>query len=164
MRFMTGTHVDIYGHPIMVDVTDKEETLRSAEAEGWIFLPAAVLREVLEGNTPKGDVLKVAEIAGIMATKRTPELIPLCHPIRLDSVQVYCVVCAEKSGIHIVCRVRAKEVTGVEMEALQGVAEAALCIYDMCKGIDKGMTIEGIRLLNKSGGKSGTYVRGEEGE
>ncbi len=161
---MAGTHVDLNGHPIMVDVTNKEETLRLAEAEGWILLPASILRDVLEGNTPKGDILKVAEIAGIMATKRTSELIPLCHPIRLDSVQVRCDVRAEKSAIHILCRVRAREVTGVEMEALQGVAEAALCIYDMCKGIDKGMTIEGIRLIKKSGGKSGTYVRMEEGE
>ena len=160
---MSSTHVDIHGHPVMVDVTDKKETLRSAEAEGWILLPAAVLRAVLEGNTPKGDILKVAEIAGIMATKKTAELIPLCHPIRLDSVQVHCDVCAEIGAIHITCFVRAKEVTGVEMEALQGVAEAALCIYDMCKGIDKGMTIEGIRLLKKSGGKSGTYVLEEEG-
>ena len=160
---MSSTHVDIHGHPVMVDVTDKKETLRSAEAEGWILLPAAVLRAVLEGNTPKGDILKVAEIAGIMATKKTAELIPLCHPIRLDSVQVHCDVCAEIGAIHITCFVRAKEVTGVEMEALQGVAEAALCIYDMCKGIDKRMTIEGIRLLKKSGGKSGTYVLGEEG-
>ena len=145
---MSSTHVDIHGHPVMVDVTDKKETLRSAEAEGWILLPAAVLRAVLEGNTP---------------TKKTAELIPLCHPIRLDSVQVHCDVCAEIGAIHITCFVRAKEVTGVEMEALQGVAEAALCIYDMCKGIDKGMTIEGIRLLKKSGGKSGTYVLREEG-
>ena len=160
---MSSTHVDVHGHPVMVDVTEKEETIRSAEAEGWIFLPPAVLRDVLDGKTPKGDILKVAEIAGIMATKRTSDLIPLCHPIRLDSVQVHCDVCAEKSAIHIFCLVRAKEVTGVEMEALQGVAEAAPCIYDMCKGIDKGMTIEGIRLLKKSGGKSGTYVLREEG-
>ncbi len=124
---MAGTHVDLNGHPIMVDVTNKEETLRLAEAEGWILLPASILRDVLEGNTPKGDILKVAEIAGIMATKRTSELIPLCHPIRLDSVQVRCDVRAEKSAIHILCRVRAREVTGVEMEALQG-GEAALCI------------------------------------
>lgn len=154
---MIGKHIDSEGHPIMVDVGGKAETSRMAKAEGWVILPRSILKAVIIGDTPKGDILKVAEVAGIMATKRTSELIPLCHPIRLDSVNVRCSLCPEKCAVYIECVVRAREVTGVEMEALQGVAEAALCVYDMCKGISKGMTIEGIRLLTKSGGESGSY-------
>ena len=152
-----STHLDEAGHPMMVDVSAKKTTLREAEAEGIVKLTDAILRAVRDNATAKGDVLKIAELAGIMATKRTPELIPLCHSIRLDSARVDCVLEQENKQVRIRAQVKAADVTGVEMEALTGVSVAALTIYDMCKGIDKGMSIEGIRLLRKSGGKSGDY-------
>ncbi|MDR3231244.1 MAG: bifunctional molybdenum cofactor biosynthesis protein MoaC/MoaB [Synergistaceae bacterium] len=153
-----STHLDEGGHPIMVDVGGKEPTPRVAEAEGFVCLTDAITRAVREHATAKGDVLKVAELAGIMAAKRTPELIPLCHSIRLDNLRVECVL--DEAGRRIIIRatVKAADVTGVEMEALTAVSVAALTIYDMCKGIDRGMSIGGIRLLRKSGGKSGDYV------
>ena len=150
-------HLDSEGHPLMVDVGKKEESFRTAEAEGWVCLPPSIYEAIDCGHVKKGDVLKIAELAGIMACKRTPDLIPLCHNIRLDSASVRCVLEGERKAVYIRCSVSAREVTGVEMEALLGVAVAALTVYDMCKGIDKGMRIDGIRLLRKSGGKSGDY-------
>lgn len=153
-----STHLDEDGHPVMVDVGGKQTTLRVAEAEGFVRLTDAIARAVEEHVTAKGDVLKVAELAGIMAAKRTPEMIPLCHSIRLDSVRVECALDPENKRIKIRSIVKAADVTGVEMEALTAVTVAALTVYDMCKGIDKGISIEGIRLVRKSGGKSGDYV------
>ena len=152
-----STHLDEAGHPMMVDVSAKKTTLREAEAEGIVKLTDAVLCAVRDNTAAKGDVLKIAELAGIMAAKRTPELIPLCHSIRLDSARVECVLDQENKQVRIRAQVKAADVTGVEMEALTAVSVAALTVYDMCKGIDKGMGIEGIRLLRKSGGKSGDY-------
>jgi cyclic pyranopterin phosphate synthase len=126
-----------------------------------VDLPDSVATALSRGSTPKGNVLTIAETAGIMACKQTAALIPLCHSIRLDSVSVSCRFEEDAKKIRITCHVSAREVTGVEMEALTGVSVAALTVYDMCKGIDKGMRIENIRLLEKSGGKSGTY-RAEE--
>ena len=154
------THLDSSGKPRMVDVSGKDVTLREAIAEGRVVLPSAILETIKEGKNKKGNVLFIAETAGIMACKKTPELIPLCHSIRLDSVSVSCDLDEQNSCVVIRCKVVAREVTGVEMEALTGVSIAALTIYDMCKGIDKGMKIEGIRLLKKSGGKSGVYCAG----
>ncbi|MDO9508187.1 MAG: cyclic pyranopterin monophosphate synthase MoaC [Thermovirgaceae bacterium] len=156
------SHIDDSGRPIMVDVGGKSSTLREAVAEGIVRLPESVKEAILSGKTVKGDVLKVAEIAGIMGCKRTPELIPLCHPIRLDNVSILCEMDAGKNLVRIICKVRSNDVTGVEMEALTGVSIAALTLYDMCKGIDKGVLIENIRLLSKSGGKSGDYITGDD--
>ena len=152
-----STHLDKKGHPMMVDVSGKAPTWREAVAEGFVSLTDAIVLMIENNDTEKGDVLKIAEVAGIMAAKRTTELIPLCHPIRLDSVRVECTLGVENKKIEIRAYAGAGEVTGVEMEALTAVSVAALTIYDMCKGIDKGMSIDGIRLLRKSGGKSGDY-------
>lgn len=157
------THLDEDGRPRMVDVGDKRTTSREAFAEGTVDLPVSVFKALAEGTTPKGNVLSIAETAGIMACKQTAALIPLCHTIRLDSVSVTCRLEKETQRIRITCHVSAREVTGVEMEALTGVSVAALTVYDMCKGIDKGMSIGNIRLLEKSGGKSGLY-RAEDGK
>lgn len=151
------THLDQEGRPQMVNVGGKHHTSREALAEGIVDLPDAVSKALGAGATPKGNVLAIAETAGIMACKQTASLIPLCHSIRIDSASVTCRFEKEAKRIRITCHVSAREVTGVEMEALTGVSVAALTIYDMCKGIDKGMRIGGIRLLKKSGGKSGAY-------
>lgn len=156
------THLDSEGRPRMVDVGGKKGTLREARAEGAVVLPEAVYAALHSGNTSKGNVLAIAETAGIMACKQTSGLIPLCHSIRLDSASVTCHLDENSRIVRITCRVSAREVTGVEMEALTGVTVAALTVYDMCKGIDKGMRIENVRLLKKSGGKSGEYLA--EGE
>ena len=162
-----STHLDEEGRPVMVDVSGKKITRREAIAEGFVNLTGAIAKAIAGHETAKGDVLKVAELAGIMAAKRAPELIPLCHPIRLDNVRVECSLHADNAGnkkIKILAFVKADGVTGVEMEALTAVSAAALTVYDMCKGIDKGMSIEGVRLLRKSGGKSGDYVADTEGD
>lgn len=154
------THFDEAGRPVMVDVSQKNITERTATAEGWIDLPDAVYDAVQNRTVKKGDPLPIAELGGIMGAKRTPDLIPLCHAIRLDSVKVECELHAsdnERGSLRIVCRASAKDVTGVEMEALTGVSCAALVFYDMCKGLDKGMVIRDIRLLEKTGGKSGDW-------
>ena len=151
------SHLDEKGHPVMVDVSGKQTTRREAMAEGFVNLTDKIAQSITRHETAKGDVLKVAELAGIIAAKRTPELIPLCHPIQLENIQVECVLEAENKRIGIQAFVKAEGVTGVEMEALTAVSVAALTIYDMCKGIDKGMSVEGIRLVRKSGGKSGVY-------
>ena len=152
------THLDEHGHPKMVNVGFKSPTDREAIACGWIILPDKVYDTITEGSIPKGDVLKVAELAGIMAAKRTWEMIPLCHNIKLDLVEVKCELDEKRRGIKVTSKVLAKEVTGVEMEALTAVTVALLTIYDMCKGIDKGMYFNDVHLIEKSGGKSGHYL------
>lgn len=151
------SHFDEKGDPAMVDVSAKAETERVAVAGGSVVMSQATLDLILAGGVKKGDVLSVARLAGIMGAKRTPDLIPLCHPLALSSVAVelHCDPARRAVDITATCKVRAR--TGVEMEALTAVAVAALTVYDMCKAIDRGMRIEGIRLLHKSGGKSGTY-------
>lgn len=159
------SHFDASGRPAMVDVGQKAPTPRRAVAEVWIDLPDAVYRALGEGGVAKGDPGAVAEIAGIMGAKRTPDLIPLCHNIRLDSVGVKCELDCGRKAVRIECAAAAMDVTGVEMEALTGAAVAALAFYDMCKALDKGMIISGLRLLEKSGGKSGTWrADAEKGE
>ena len=143
----------------MIDVGAKEVTRREAKARGFISLQADTLTRVRAGEVPKGDVLEVARIAGIMAAKRTASILPLCHPLTLDYVGVSLNV--SDSGIEIISTVRAQGRTGVEMEALTAVAAAALTVYDMCKQLDRAAVIREICLLEKSGGKSGRFLRGE---
>lgn len=150
-----STHIDAAGNARMVEVGDKAVTRRSATAEGWVRLGAETLAVLREGRARKGDVLGVAQIAGIQAAKRTGDLIPLCHPIGLDGVDVTLDVTDE--GVHIRATVRCTARTGVEMEALTAVTVAALTVYDMLKSVERGMRIEGVRLLEKSGGRSGTW-------
>ncbi len=142
----------------MVDVSDKALTVREAVAEGHIHMSAGALRQVRAGRTKKGDPLETARLAGIMAAKQTSALIPLCHPLAISHADVR--LEAEKSGYRIEARVRTSGPTGVEMEALTAVAVAALTVYDMVKAVDKGMVIGKIRLLEKTGGRSGTWRRG----
>jgi len=155
---MTLTHFDAQGQAHMVDVADKASTHRRAIAEGWIeMLPAT--RELIEsGNAKKGDVLGVARIAAIQAAKKTSDLIPLCHPLALTRVAVEFTVVADRNAV--CCRVTVETVgqTGVEMEALTAVQVGLLTIYDMCKAVDRGMTMTGVRLVEKMGGKSGSWV------
>ena len=153
------SHTDAQGHAQMVDVGDKSVTERLATATGSIHMRPETLRLITTGQIPKGDVLAVARVAGIMAAKKTPEFIPLCHPLLLSSINVEFTP-NEKSGrIAIEARVKVNGKTGVEMEALTAVSVAALTIYDMCKAVEKDMTISDISLKHKSGGKSGTYER-----
>lgn len=158
------THLDDQGRARMVDVGAKAETAREAVAAGRVRMREETLRLLREGNLPKGDVLGVARVAGIMAAKRTPDLIPLCHPLLLTKVTVEFTFDEMASAVEITATVRCKGQTGVEMEALIAVSVAALTIYDMAKAVEKGMVIEGIRLLEKRGGKSGTWRAGEDGE
>lgn len=151
------THLNGEGSPVMVDVGSKNTTTRRAEARGEVRLGREVTQMILERRNRKGDVLHIAELAGIMACKQTPALIPLCHTVRLDSVAVACELDAAEQCIKISSVVTARDVTGVEMEALTGVSVAALTVYDMCKAIDKSMRIENIRLVAKSGGASGVF-------
>ena len=143
----------------MVDVGAKEVTAREAVARGRVLLSPEAFRTVVEGSAKKGDVRGVARIAGIQAAKRTSEWIPLAHPLPLDAVEVEFTPIAELPAIDIEARVRVTARTGVEMEALVAVSAAALTVYDMCKSIDRGMMLEGVRLVRKSGGKSGLYER-----
>ena len=149
------THLDEKGQARMVDVGGKPETTRSATATGRIRMSAAALAAVREGGGPKGDVLAAARIAGIMAAKKTGELIPLCHPLALDAVAVEFAV--EDSGIRVTARASLTGRTGVEMEAMTAASIALLTIYDMAKALDKGMVVEEVRLLEKTGGKSGDW-------
>jgi cyclic pyranopterin monophosphate synthase len=141
----------------MVDVSDKAETERVATAAGSVVMQKATLERIMQGSVAKGDVLSVARLAGIMGAKRTPDLIPLCHPLALSSVSVELNCDPARNAVDITATCKLKGRTGVEMEALTAVAVAALTVYDMCKAIDRGMRIEGIHLVHKSGGKSGTY-------
>ncbi len=151
------THFDKEGNAVMVDVSAKAVTSRVAVAKGSVIMQAETLARITRGDVKKGDVLGVARIAGIMAAKRTHELIPLCHPLALSSVTVDLVPDTTRNAIDITATVKVTGQTGVEMEALTAVSAAALTVYDMCKAIDRGMTLTDIRLVHKSGGKSGTY-------
>lgn len=156
------THVNEKGEARMVDVTQKGETVRQAIAMGGVRMKPATLDKIKQQGLKKGDVLAVARLAGIMAAKRTPDLIPLCHPILLSNVAVDFEL-TPPDFIKITATVKSSGKTGVEMEALVAASASALTIYDMCKSIDRGMTIENIYLESKKGGKSGTYQRGENG-
>ena len=156
---MAGTHFDDEGRARMVDVWAKPKTARAASATGRVRMEAATLEQVVGGPGAKGDVIAVAELAGIMAAKRTGELIPLCHPIGLDSVTVRITPDAALPGLNVAAEARCTGKTGVEMEALTAVSVACLTIYDMLKATDRGMVIEGIKLVAKSGGKSGDWTR-----
>ncbi len=156
------THIDEQGRADMVDVGNKPDTVRAAVAEGTVMMQPETLRLIRDGNMKKGDVLSVARIAGIMAAKRTSELIPLCHPIALNKIGIDITLVDEENSLHIVATARTTGKTGVEMEALTAVSVAALAIYDMVKAVDRGMKIGGIRLLEKHGGVHGDYLADEE--
>lgn len=152
------THLDAQGHARMVDVSPKTPTVRKAVARGCITMRDETLHLIVSGGMPKGDVLAVARVAGIMAAKRTPDLIPLCHPLLLNSVEVALTPAEAPARIEISATVRCTGVTGVEMEALTAVSVAALTVYDMCKAVDRAMRIGSIRLARKTGGKSGDII------
>jgi cyclic pyranopterin monophosphate synthase len=151
------SHVNARGEARMVDVSDKAATHRSARAEGFVAMAPATLALIEEGATNKGDVLAAARIAGIMAAKKTHDLIPLCHPLAISNATVALTPSRRPPGIQVTAEVKVAGQTGVEMEALTAVAVACLTLYDMLKATDKGMVLEGIRLLEKTGGRSGTY-------
>jgi cyclic pyranopterin phosphate synthase len=150
------THIDAAGRPRMVDITGKADSARAATAKGLVRMHPATFKLINQGGIAKGDVLSVAQLAGIMAAKRTPDLIPLCHPILIDSVEIDFQPDETESTIEITATVASTGKTGVEMEALTATAVAALTVYDMCKALDRSMKIENVRLVHKSGGKSGT--------
>lgn len=151
------THFDSQGKARMVDVSEKDATSRTAVARGSVIMAPETMKLITTGGVKKGDVLSVARLAGIMGAKRAPDLIPLCHPLALDSVEVDLALAPERNAIEITATCKVKGRTGVEMEALTAVAVAALTVYDMCKAVDRAMTIADIHLVHKSGGKSGTY-------
>ena len=151
------THFDAKGRARMVDVGAKAITQREAVAKGSVIVAPATLKQIQAGKIGKGDVLGVARLAGIMAAKRTPQLIPLCHGIMLSSVEIELVCDAKRHAVDITATCRANDRTGVEMEAVTAVSIAALTVYDMCKAIDRAIRITDIRLVKKTGGKSGTY-------
>jgi cyclic pyranopterin phosphate synthase len=153
------THFDEEGKAIMVEVGGKAATQRVAVARGEVRMQEATLGRILEGGMAKGDVLAVARIAGIMAAKKTPELIPLCHPLLLTSIAIEFYPHPGEGRIEIEATVKLTGQTGVEMEALTAVSGAALTIYDMCKAVDKAMVVSEIRLMEKHGGKSGSFIR-----
>ena len=155
---MSGlTHIDAEGRARMVDVSDKPETAREAVAEGYVRLAPETLALAVSGQGRKGDVRAVAEIAGVMAAKRTSDLIPLCHPLDISKAEV--AVDVDQGRLKVTARVRTTGRTGVEMEALTAVSVACLTLYDMLKAADRGMVIEDVRLLSKSGGRSGDWIR-----
>lgn len=157
MENLELTHINEQGRACMVDVTQKDVTFRQAEAEGRVRVNSETLALIRTGGAPKGDVLAVAQVAGILAAKRTHELIPMCHPLRLTAVDIAFTL--EEEAVHIRSKVKCKGETGVEMEALTAVSAAALTIYDMCKAVQRDMEITEIRLCRKSGGKTGSYVK-----
>ena len=152
------THIDDSGRPRMVNVTGKPDTHREAVAKGTVRMQPTTLELLKKGKTAKGDVLAVAQLAGIMAAKQTPNLIPLCHPVLISDIRIEFSLDAKDSTVEITTTVESTGKTGVEMEALTATAVTALTIYDMCKAVDRGMRIENIRLIRKSGGKSGTIT------
>lgn len=156
---MDLTHIDEQGRLRMVNVGEKEATLREAHAEATVVMAAETLNRILSQKMPKGNVFEAARLAGIMAAKRTWELIPLCHPVQLTHVEVDFFPDDVRSLIRITSLARALDRTGVEMEALVAATHAALTVYDMCKAVDRGMTIRDVQLTFKTGGKSGTYHR-----
>ncbi len=160
-KIMSLTHLDETGAARMVDVSQKAETARVAVAEARVRMRPETLQLIVSGGMPKGDVFAVARIAGIQAAKRTWELIPLCHPLMLGAVSVELKVEPELPGVHILARCKLAGQTGVEMEALTAASVAALTLYDMCKAVDKHMVIDGVRVLEKAGGKSGDWTVNE---
>lgn len=154
---MAFTHIDANGNAVMVDVSAKQPSVRTASASGRIRMSAECFLAVQSGTSKKGDVLGVAQVAGIMAAKHTADLIPLCHRLNLTKCEIAFTLLEEEQSIQAVCTVRCAGPTGVEMEALTGVSTALLTIYDMCKAIDKRMVISDIHLLEKQGGKSGDF-------
>jgi len=159
---MELTHFNPDGRAHMVDVTEKPETERIAEAAARVLMNPATLEKIEAGKIGKGDVLAVAQVAGIMAAKKTWENIPMCHPLLLTGIDISFSLDRQNSAVDIRANVKTTGRTGVEMEALSAAAGAALTIYDMCKAIDRGMCVENIRLLRKTGGRGGTYERGDE--
>jgi len=155
------SHLDEKGRARMVDVSEKEITSRNAVARGTIHMRPETLELIRQGKVEKGDVFSVARVAGIMAAKKTSELIPMCHPLNITSVQITLTPENNPARVDIEASVRVSGKTGVEMEAMTAVAAAGLTIYDMCKAVDREMTIGEIRLVEKSGGKSGTFIRKE---
>lgn len=155
------SHIDDKGQAKMVDVGEKPVSRREARAAAQVCMNPETLSRILEGTIEKGEVLAVARVAGIMAAKRTSDLIPMCHPLNINSIVIDFTPDSDRSRIEIEACVQVDGKTGVEMEALTAVSVAALTIYDMCKAIDRGMTVSEIRLLEKSGGKSGHYIRKE---
>ncbi|NOT71634.1 MAG: cyclic pyranopterin monophosphate synthase MoaC [Hyphomicrobium sp.] len=154
------SHLDDQGRAVMVDVSDKAVTARTAIAEGFVAMHPETLALIESGSAKKGDVLATARIAGIMAAKKTHELIPLCHPLAITQATVNFTPSNNPAGIHVAATVKVSGQTGVEMEALTAVSVACLTIYDMLKAADKGMTIEGVRLVEKTGGRSGPFKVG----
>lgn len=159
---MSLSHLTDDGTVRMVDVTDKDASDRRARAQAVVKFPEGVLDQVLAGESDKGEVFATARVAGIEGAKQTPETIPMAHPIQLTSVQVDLEFDRDRDQVRIVCEARARDATGVEMEALCGANTAALTLYDMCKGLSKGIEIQGVKLLKKTGGKSGDWSVEEE--
>ena len=156
-------HFDDNGNAVMVDVSGKEPTVRVATARGTIRVNEKIMEALVSGNVKKGDVLGVARVAGIMGVKQTSGLIPMCHTLLIQKASVDFEIDREKGEVTAICTVKTKGETGVEMEALTGVSTALLTIYDMCKAVDKGMELGEIHLVEKTGGKSGHYIRAEGG-
>jgi cyclic pyranopterin phosphate synthase len=155
------THLDAEGRARMVDVTDKQVTERIAAARGAVFMRPETLSLIMEKKVEKGDVFSVARVAGIMAAKKTPDLIPMCHPLNITSVEIDLTPQQNPARVEIEAVVRVTGKTGVEMEAMTAVAVCGLTIYDMCKAVDREMSLSEIRLVKKSGGKSGSFIRKE---
>jgi cyclic pyranopterin monophosphate synthase len=155
------SHLDDHGRAKMVDVSDKDSTSRTAVARGTIHMRAETLALILADRIEKGDVFSVARVAGIMAAKKTSELIPMCHPLNITAVEIDLTPAESPARVEIEASVRVNGKTGVEMEAMTAVCVAGLTIYDMCKAVDREMSISEIRLVKKSGGKSGTFIRKE---
>ena len=160
---MPLTHINNQGRARMVDVSEKAITHRIAVAAGSIYMQPETLQAIIDGQIKKGDVLAVAQVAGIMAAKQTSAIIPMCHPLMLSGIDIHFETDTEENAVHIKASVKTTGQTGVEMEALTGVSAALLPIYDMCKAVDKGMELGEIHLVEKTGGKSGHYVRAEGG-
>lgn len=156
------THFNSRGEAHMVDVGEKNQTHRTAVCEGRITMKAETLNKILQGDNKKGDVLGIARIAGIMASKKTSDLIPLCHPLMLTHVDIDFTPEPDNNSIYCTCQVETRGQTGVEMEALTAIQVALLTIYDMCKAVDRGMTITNVRLIEKKGGKSGHWQQPSE--
>lgn len=159
MSYNELTHFNASGEAYMVDVGEKDITTREGVAEGRIYMEPSTLQKIIEGGHKKGDVLGIARTAGIMGCKKTPDLVPLCHPIMITSVDLVLTPEPEKNAVYCKATVRCNGQTGVEMETLCAVQVALLTIYDMCKAVDRGMVISEVGLLSKSGGKSGSWVR-----
>ncbi|SKA95029.1 cyclic pyranopterin monophosphate synthase subunit MoaC [Caloramator quimbayensis] len=159
---MEFTHINKEGRARMVDVSLKDETLREAVAKGYVYMKKETLEKIKEGSIKKGDVLSVAQVGGIMGAKRTSDIIPMCHPIMMTGCDISFKLNFEKDRVEITSTVKTVGQTGVEMEALSAVSIAALTIYDMCKAIDREMIISDIKLMKKSGGKSGIFERKED--